>query len=277
MTSPAPNLSIRDVIGDALRFAVENWRLALLAAGAGALVHLAAFFISGGGGLWLAALFFASVGVYSALTIAALKGAGAVRAELTRAAPRVAASIGIAGFFVGIIVLMVVYLSMSVLIAPYADEVRAAQENQQQLMAIMNRAVEEQPGVLLWALVAGALIVMLITSRFYLSVPASVDQNRIIAFESWRWTRGQTLRIFAARVGVLGPALILVGALQALIGIALGLGSDPLAIANRSGANPTGFGLYYGGALFVQIALYANLEAGLSAAIYRRLTPPSAA
>jgi hypothetical protein len=170
-----------------------------------------------------------------------------------------------------IVLLVGIYVTMSILIAPYADAVKAAGEDQAQLTQIFATAMANQQGVATAALVIGAVIMFLITSRFYLAAPASVDQRRIVVFESWRWTRGATLRIAAARFILLAPAFVLVGALQSLAAAALGFNADPASLLAQAQSAPAMFAAFYGAALFLQVIIYTALEAGLSAYLYRAL------
>jgi hypothetical protein len=268
-------LSVRDSIGDALRFTRENWRFVFAVAGLGALAHVAALMTGSLPFVMLAALVFVSAAIYAALTRAALSGPASVRASAIGDVGRVAGSGAIVGGFGAIVAVVSAYVAMAVLIAPYAEEAQRLKEDRAALEALMQRAASEQPSVILWALVIGGVLLLLLTSRLYLSAPASVDRARISVFESWGWTKGNLLRIAAARVVLLGPAVIFAGALQSLAGMGLGLGmADPVALAQSAQARPGMFILFYGLAQFMQIAVFTALEAGLSVAIYRRLAPP---
>ena len=127
-----------------------------------------------------------------------------------------------------------------------------------------------------------AILWFALTSRLYLAAPASAEQGRILTFETWSWTKGQTLRITAARLMLLAPAYVLVSALSLLIGRAVGIDIlNPMTAAEVAQANS----LLYLGFVFVSglinLALYTALEAGLSIYLYRGLkpadTPPPAA
>jgi len=119
---------------------------------------------------------------------------------------------------------------------------------------------------------------MLLTSRLYLAAPASVDQRRVLSLETWAWTKGSVLRITAARLLLLAPANILVGAIGHLIGRALGMNTlDPASVAALAAANPAGYLVYILIAAFLSFALFSSLEAGLSSYLYRGLKPAGAA
>jgi hypothetical protein len=273
----AAKLSIRDNVGAALRFVRENWRFVLVVAAIAAFAEGVTFFLMGATLSWMLLLGVITAAAYAALARAALFGPSGVQQSLPADGARVFAAMAVIGFFLTIIFIMLTFVAMSILIAPFEAEVKAAGEDQAALMEIMNRAVEGQPGTLAWTIVAGAVIVFLLTSRFYLAAPACVDQKRIVVFESWKWTRGNLLRIIGARLMLFIPALILVGALQSLVALAIGApGGDPGALAGYAAATPAGFAAFYAAASFLQIAIYSALEAGLSANLYKSLKPPAA-
>ncbi len=262
-------VSIKDSVGEALRTARAQGRLVLTVSGAGA---LAAMLGSVLGPLALLAIFVVLTATHAALVSGALNGAAAVRARLLGDAGRVGAAMAMVGLIVGIIVIAGAYMSMAVLIAPFEAEVRAAGEDQEQLAAIFNRAVESQPQIAPIALAICTALIFYITSRFFLAAPASVAEGRVRVFESWRMTRGQTLKIMGARLMLLLPALVFVWALQSLLAVALGFNtSDAGALLAQVQANPVLFLVFFAIGLFAQIALYGALEAGLSAALYRRI------
>jgi len=268
MTS-APPVSIKDSVGEALRFLRAQWRFAAIvgAAGAGALV--ASMLL---GPLALLALPIVLIVTHAALVSAALYGPDQVRARLLQDALRVGGAMLIVGLVVLILVIATAYIAMAVLIAPYAEQARAAGEDQAQIEAIMRTAIAAQPHIAPWALAIGAAVIFFFTTRLFLAAPASVDRGRIVVMDSVRWTRRNTLRVMGSRLLLLGPALILVGALQSLIGAVLGFStSDPSAMMTQAQANPVLFMVFFALAVFVQLALFAALEAGLAVALYRRL------
>jgi hypothetical protein len=219
-----------------------------------------------------------SAAVNAAFIAAALYRVGDVRARLAGDTGRVAAAMAMVGFFIALIAFLAIYVAMTVLIAPFAEEVKAAGQNQAQLMQIMNQAAEAQPSVLSWAMLLAGAAIFALTSRFYLAAPASVEEKRIVVFESWRWTRGNLLRIVAARLILLTFALLFVGALQSLIAMAMGVAAgDAMALAAYGQSNPAAFAIFFGVASFLHIAIYSSLEAGLSSYLYRGLRPPASA
>lgn len=276
MAAGGGKVPIFESAGQAVGFLREHWRFAAAVAGMGALAQAGAFLLLGPNVLWLVVLGVVGAAVTAAFLGAAIKGEAGAASRLGGDGARVFASMSIVGFFMAIAAFMILYVAMSVLIAPYAAEAQAAQEDQAALMAIMNRAIEAQPSVIMWSMIVGGVVLLALTSRLYLAAPGSVAENRIVVFDSWRWTKGNMLRIAAARIVLLGPALILVGALQSIAALALGApGGNPAALAGLAASNPVGFALFYAVASFFQLGLFGALEAGLSAYLYRGLKPPA--
>jgi len=273
----ATETPIKDSVGSALRFTRGHWRLVLALAAASAVLQVLALMLLGSAPpIAFFALLFIATGAHALMVRTALDGADAARATPVRDTMRALGAVAIIGAFLFIIALVVAYVAMSVLIAPFMEEAKAAGENQAALQAVMEQAVAAQPHVLTWATIIGALIVFVFTSRFYLAVPLSIDQGRILVFESWRRTRGQLLRIVAARLWLLFPALVLVFALQSLIGRAVGINAaDFMVLAAQAQSNPWGFLIFFTAGQFVQVAIYASLEAGLAAGLYRALPQPA--
>lgn len=275
MATAEGKVPVLESAAQAVRFLREHWRYALTVAAIGALVQSGAFLALGASLPWVFLVLAVAACTHAAFLNAALNGQAAPPPAVFADAGRVFGAMAIVGFFLVIVIFMVAYVAMSVLIAPYAEQVKAAGENSEQLAAILNEAAAGQPSVTLWAMAIGGAIVLLLTSRLYLAAPASVDQNRISVFDSWRWTKGNLLRIAAARVVLLAPALVLVVALQTFGAAVLGApGGDPAALAGQAQGNPLGFALFYFVAGFVQIGVYGALEAGLAAYLYRGLRPP---
>lgn len=263
-------ISIRDTVGAALRFVRANWRFvagvsALAAVGQGVLLLL------GPNIAWMAAVLIAVLVAHTAITSAALAGHGAAPASLPANSARVGAAMAMIGIFLAIVFIMLTFAAMSVLIAPYQAQVQAAGEDQVALRAIVEQALQSRPDVMSGAMLIGALLVFAITTRFYLTAPATIDRKRITVFESWRMTRGNFLRIAGARLLLLGPAFVFVSALQALIATALGTPTgDPISMLRYAQGNQIGFAAFYTISIFLQIVIYSSLEAALSAKIYRQ-------
>lgn len=263
---------IKPSVGEALWFARQHWRFALTVAGAGAFMLLATAVLLGATPFGIAGVVFVSTAIHAFLVRAALTGPASVRATPWRDTLRALAAIVMVGCFSLIVTFMVTYVTMSILIAPFVDEAKAAGENAEAMAKVMRQAVAAQPNVVTWGAAALAMLILLLTSRFYLAVPASVEHGRVVVFESWKWTKGNLLRIVAARLWLLAPAMAFVFAIQSLLGIAVGVNAaDPFSWARSAQTNQLGFLVFYLGAQFVQIAVYSTLEAGLATALYGRL------
>jgi hypothetical protein len=264
-------------IAEALRFHRENWRFVASVAAAGALAHVAVMALLGSTLLVLPAILIVAAGLYAILTRAALSGAANALTNAPRDTLRTLGAGLIVVFIAAVLALATIYIAMSVLIAPYAEEAKALTQDQAGMQALLERAAATQPGVAAWAGLIGAALIFVLTSRFFFAIPASLQQGRVAALSSWGMTKGKLLPIMAARLILLGPALIFVGALQSLLGFLMGLGiGDPFSMMARARDNPTGFLVFFAGAQFLQIAIFTALEAGLSTALYRRHANPPA-
>jgi MFS family permease len=280
MTIPQPASSpIRDSVGVALRFTRENWRFVLIVAAIAAVAHTV---VTGLSTTSPVMGLFASVvdgGVkafaYTALTVAVLAGVGAARAGALAQGVRVWAAMFVIGFFLAIVMFVISFPVAIALaagpLASYAPELQAAGSDQAAVLRIMTSFAEANPITLLVMLLFYAAIWMYLTSRLYVAAPATADKGRILTFETWSWTKGAALSIIGARLMLLLPASILAGAFGYLAAYLVGL--DPMAM------DPTAVGpflIYTLVSAFFTFALYVALEAGLSAALYRRLRPAEA-
>lgn len=275
-------LPIRESVGAAFGFVRENLRFVMLAAGVGAAVTTAinalalaapAFGLFAG-----LASSFVQASVYAALIAAVLAGPAAAREGWAAAGWRVWAAMAIVGFFLFLTLFVISIPTLIVLfqgpLAPYVGDLQNAGGDQQAVMEVMTRFAEANPGALMAVTLLFSAIWLLLTSRLYLAAPASVDQKRILTFETWRWTRGSLLRILGARLLLLAPANIFTGALGYLAGRLVGVDAfSPAAAAAAASGNPVGFLIYVLAATFITFALYSALEAGLSTAMYRELKP----
>lgn len=278
------SVPIRDSVGAALRFARENLRLILITAVLAALGQgvLALF---GATPTWLFAVLVALLIAHTTFVSAAL-GTPISTQVLAPNSTRVGATLAMVGFFLAMVFFVVTFFAMTALIAPYQAQIQAAGEDDAAVRALMETAVENGGDIMRGSMLIGLILAFAVTTRFYVAAPATIDRQRITVFESWRMTRGNFLRIAGARLLLLAPAFILAGALQAVVARLLGVpGGDALAAFAYSQQNPAGFALFYTACIFFQIAIFASLDAGLSASIYRVVKnnaapatkPPSAA
>lgn len=274
MATPAGKVPIFESAGQAVRFLREHWRAVFAIAALCALAQAGAFLLLNVSVPFLLLMFFVAACAHGAFLTKAFGDTPLTFPNITRNGARVFVAVAAVGFFMTIVAFMVFYSAMGILLGPYGEQVKAAGQDQAQLAQIFTQATQSQPEILSWTLVIGGVFLLLLTSRFYLAAPATVDRKRIVVFDSWRWTKGNMLRIAAARITVLFPAYALVFALQSLVSALLGVNAaDPAQLAALAGANPIQFGVFYFVAGFIQLAFYASLEAGLAAYLYRGLKP----
>jgi hypothetical protein len=284
MTAPTQphHVPVRDCVGAALRFVRENWRFigATSAIGAVAVTIVGALVVGvpAFGVLSGVVSAFIQATTYAAFLGAMLFGATAVRERAMSDGGRVLAAMAIVALF---LVLIMVVLSIPVFmalavgpLAPYREALTAAGDNRERVTEIMLQFAEANPGALLIVALFYFAVWFILTSRLYIAAPASVDQRRILTFETWAWTKGATFRIIAARLMLLLPAYVFVYALTYLAGQSVGVNVLDVNATNAvAAANPGGFLIYVLINSFITFAFYASLEAGLSAAIYQRLKP----
>jgi hypothetical protein len=277
------NVPIRESVGAAMRFVRENLRVIGAASGAGALATVVL------SGLALAspvvgvvsslASTYVQASIYAFFVGAFLFGEAGARGRMFGDGWRVWAAMAVVGFFMFIVMFIISIPVMIVMfagpLAPYVGDLQAAGGDQAAVMEIMTRFAEANPGALLAVMLFYCALWLLLTSRLYLAAPASVEQRRILTFETWAWTKGAMLRITGARLLLLLPANILAFAIGYLAGRAVGVdalgGAAAVALSN-----PAGYLFYVGVASFITFALYFSLEAGLSSYMYRGLKPAEA-
>ena len=273
------SFSIRDCVGAALHVARTQWRALLIASAIGAAATAAAAAVSmtspglalvGGVLTWIIQSF-----VYALFTRAALGGAPAIE---PREGLRLFSAMLIVGFFLFLVFFVLMIPGVVVLLSgpmrPYIPEMQHAGQNQAAMMEIVQRFAQANPAPLLAFFGFYAILWLLLTSRLYVAAPATVDAKRILTFETWVWTKGQTLRILGARIMLLAPAFILMAALAYLVARPFGV---DLETGGAAQAASPGFVVYLALDRLIYFAVYAVLEAGLSAAIYRALRPAARA
>ncbi|HYD74303.1 MAG TPA: hypothetical protein VEF55_14285 [Candidatus Binatia bacterium] len=281
----AGNVPIRESVGAALRFVRENIRFIAVAsvAGAAALTLI--------GGLNLVAPQFGFVTtivssvmqamVYAVFLGASLFGSAEARTRWLNDGMRVWAAMAIIGFFLFIVMFVAFIIAGIVMaagpLAPYMSDLTEAGSDEAAVMAVMVRFAEANPVAVLLFTLFFATIWMLLTSRLYLAAPATVDQQRILSFETWSWTKGAMLRITGARLLLLIPANLFVGAIGHLIGRLVDVDTlDPVTHAAAASSNPAGYLAFVFVTGVLTFALYSALEAGLSSYLYRGLKPAEA-
>ena len=96
------------------------------------------------------------------------------------------------------------------------------------------------PYLIAIALGLGGFIIWL-SLRLFLMNAATIAEGRIMAFSTWRWTKGDTLRILAAAMMVLFPIALVIGLALAVLGHVLGTSGFADAVSNffaGAGAEP---------------------------------------
>jgi len=272
-------VSVRDCVGAALRFVRERWQLILIAsvAGAAATALLAALGLTSPAVALLCdvAVWMVQAFVYAALTKAAL---GSKERLVAGEGLRLFGAMMVIGFFLFIVFFVLIIPGAIVLIvgpmSGYLPEMQRAGQDQAAMMQVMTRFAQENPAPLLAFFAFYGILWFLLSSRLYLAAPATVDAKRVLTFETWRWTRGHTLKIAGARLLLLLPAFILMAALAYLIARALGIDPNAVSSARSSGL---AFTTYIAFDRIVFFAAYLALEAGLSIALYRALKPAEGA
>ncbi len=282
---PAGVVPVRESVGAALRFVRENLRfiatVALIYAVASTLIAGLALSVPQLGVVTMVANGLVQAFCYGALTAGALFGVDAVRSRWTRDGWRVWSSMVVVGFFMTIVVLVItIPVTIALVAGPlgsYAADLQAAGSDQAAVMQIMMRFVEENPLAILVTVLFYFVVWLLLTSRLYLSAPASVEAGRILTFDTWNWTKGAMVRITWARFMLLVPAYALMFAVTALLGRLFGFNVlDGASMQAAVSANPVGVIIFEFITSFVVLGLYASLEAGLSAYLYRGLKPADA-
>jgi hypothetical protein len=280
------SVPIRESVGEALRFVRENIRFVAIvaAAGAVAMTIISAFAMMSPAMVIPTGLTstFAQACTYAAFVAAALVGTESVRSRWIADGGRVWAAMALISLLL-LIVMFIASMIVSIVLAsgplvPYLDDLQSAGSDNAAVMAVLTRFVEQNPMTVLIVSLFFAVIWFLLTSRLYLAAPATVDQGRILTFETWSWTKGAMLRITAARLLLLVPANILSGALGHLVGRAFGMNTlDPVSAGAVAATNPAGYLIYILIAAFISFLLFSSLEAGLSTYLYRGLKPADSA
>lgn len=272
---------VLDSVGGAFRAVRPNWTFILVAGAVSAValtalsaVQVAAPLLSLPASV-IALLITAYL--YAALTGAMLDGASNALKDIGAHGGRMFASMAIVGFFMGIVFIAVSIAGMIVIFfsaAEYFPELEAAGQDQAAMMEVMGRIVMGKPVTIGGVILVSCAIWMLLTSRLFLAAPATYAEKRILSFETWKWTKGNMLRITAARLVLLGPAYVLVFAISMLAWSAVGINIfNPVELQTFMTEQLVLFLLIQFGTSLVQVPLYTALEAALSAYLYKGLGP----
>lgn len=276
---------VQESVGAALASVRSNLRFVLSASLIGALVLALvtglALFVPQIGLLTAVGAMFVRAITYAAFIVAAFGLAASAQQRVLNDGLRVWAAMAVVGFFMCIVMFVLLIPGMIALfagpMAPYIGDLERAGSDQAAVISVMTRFVQEQPGAIVGFALFYAIVWILLTSRLFLAAPASVEAGRILTFETWAWTKGSMLRITAARLMLLGPAYVLVAALDYVVAAVAGIDAlDPMATAAVAQSNPALFIGYVFVTSFITFALYSSLEAGLSTYLYRGLKPAAA-
>jgi hypothetical protein len=176
------------------------------------------------------------------------------------------AAIVVGFFFLIVIVVCIVIFSIALLPAAAQAKVdlgSVAPGDKAALLEAFGAIFKGPGGPYLIAIALGlAGFIIWLSLRLFLVNVATIAEGRIMAFSTWGWTKGDTLRILAAAMMVLFPIALVIGLSLAILGQVLGT---------------SGFGDAAG--IFLQ-ALAQNLflipaVTGLAVFLYRGLRPPN--
>jgi hypothetical protein len=281
MAAAEIKLPVLESAAAGVAFLRQHWRealvVALIAAAASTALSLLAVAMPGLVAVFVLLDYAVTACAYAALISLAL-GQGPL------AAPRALAdgalvwgAMAVVGFFLLIVCVVAVLPSaviLSVALAPFRDRLESlgAQPDPNAVGALFADAFQANPFPFLLVILAYLAVWMFLTSRLYLSAPATVAKRAILTFDTWPWTKNNMLRILGARLVLLAPAIIIVVAVQRFAGAALGVNTfDQVALGAFASANPAAYGVLQ----FVgQTAIYfglVTLEAGLSSNLFLRL------
>ncbi|MEZ6023160.1 MAG: hypothetical protein R3C16_07080 [Hyphomonadaceae bacterium] len=280
MAEAPQQFSVNDVVSEALVFTRTQSRFIAMTTAIGVAALITALLLQLALGPLAGVLaFVVQAVVYTAFLCVALGQApGAVRSGLVAASARVFAALGVVVSFLFFVLFVAMIPGVTVLgmvaLGPFEEQLAAAATDQTATMTILTQAMETNPLPFLLFFLAYVALWLLLTSRLYLAAPASAERGRILSFETWRWTKGAMLHIAGARLMLLAPAYVLVMAVAVLMARLVGIG-DVFA-AGTTAPNVPALVLYLAVLNALNLGLYLSLEAGLSAAIYRRLAPPAA-
>jgi hypothetical protein len=255
------------------RFLFENWRQLLPAAlVASAISTLAPLIIAAGGA--------ASFGMIVAATLVTMLADVVLAAAVLRKAVRnefvpplgvglgqdefrliaVLASFGLL-LAPPIVVLAFIYTAIALGQAGLTEsEIEAMASDPDAVNRIMMQAASTPPGALVC--VVGVLLFALLFTRLYLVNAATIGEKRIVFFQTWSWSKGNVLRIFAAIVVTLLPAILISAIVSEILAGLVPASAGLVAITAR---------------VFVASVIGAFLSippTALGAQLYKGLRPP---
>lgn len=285
MNTPAGKVSVFDGVGSTMRAWRTDISFNLLAGAASATVLIFSMLFVGVsasinpslGILAFAMLTLVYAGIYTVfLQRAAAPTAPFAFKGILENAPRIWSALTIVGFFLFLILIlcaMCVAIAVSVSLSP--EQMQSVQGDQAQAQALMLGFLNERPWFGPTALLLTSLVILTLSSRFYLAAPATYDMRRIKSLDAWKWTRGAFLKVLGARLLLMLPSAIVVYSIPALLTYAFGY--KPYDVASEQAFSQANAGLYLlvnfiGTALVLGVLL--PLDASLSTYFYKRLKPP---
>ena len=112
------------------------------------------------------------------------------------------------------------------------------------------------------------LVLVWIGLRLLLVNPATIGARRVRVFETWSWTKGNVLALFASLILVVFPMALLLGVISGLLAPALGVdANDPATQLGYTGL------AYQCLTSMFSLLLVAGPVLGLSGYLYRGLNP----
>jgi hypothetical protein len=218
----------------------------------------------------------AVLGVAMAIFFAGVMGPtfgkpGGLNAGSVAGGLRVFGAMAVIGFFLLIVFVVAMIPGIAVFataLTPYMTQLEAAQGDPAATMTILQQVMTENPAVFILLGLIYGFVWMALTSRLFLAAPASVDAGKVMSFDTWSWTKGNMLRIMAARLLLLVPAFFVTAAFASILGPLLGVQAGVVA-----GVNPVSLGAFAGVNGFVSTLIYSGLEARLAAFLHAGLRP----
>jgi len=269
MPAPAGKVPVLESARAGLTFVATDWRLLLRPMFGGAAgLFLSAAMLPNAPMFALIVFAAAMTAAYAAFLRQALGVAtGGFRAYLGDVG-RLLGSVAIVAFFAALLMLvagMAGGVALMTQLAPYEPQLAQAQGDLVATNTILTAAFEENPTPFIVLTALYVVVWYAVTSRLYLTAPATIADKRVRTFETWPWTKGALLRIAAARFVLLVPLNFL--------GMAFAQLGAPIAAAGGAAAPFIAFAFLMVLTLLL-MALFA-VEAGLSAFLYRGLKPPA--
>jgi hypothetical protein len=284
MSEQSGKVPIGECVSAAYSFLMANWQALIPAAAIGAAI-LAPVQLWAAAGQARQDILTGLLSSFVATVAIAPFTAAALRTALRGEAPRIRVSgdeanlagVGLAINFLLLIVVMVGGLALAVLFAGIFARSDVDPEQFQNDPEALAQAIATAVGpgggmLLLLALLAMVGLVLWISVRLSVANAATVGEGRMMAFSTWRWTKGNSLRILAATVLVAVPLFLAPSVVSALIVTLAGGGEIAQAVLGNP-SNPLAWIGNYAGAFFTLLPVQAGL-AGLWAYLYKGLRPP---